>query len=198
MPYISTNTYHCTSSTTSTIFQNWVIDLPTTSTASTTTTIWTVWTSHSTTTSTASTVGRPVSAQEQAEMLRLRADIEAQAAATTRTRRRANRRALVTLLRFIRPDQRDEFRRLGHFHVCGGATGRRYRINRGRVANIDVLDAAGHIDHRLCAHPDMNVPDCDTMLAQALYLQAPDEEEKFVRTANIHPRPTRPRYTEAV
>ena len=48
------------------------------------------------------------------------------------------------------------------------ATGRTYRIKRGRVANIDVLNELGAVVQRLCAHPALNVPDSDTMLAQEI------------------------------
>lgn len=102
-------------------------------------------------------------------------------------RQRAKRRALATLLRFIAPYQRAELRTHGYFHVRGGATGCTYRIRRGRVANIDVLDGAGAVVRRLCAHPALDVPDSDTMLAQALHLQSAANEEQFVRTANVHP-----------
>ena len=74
------------------------------------------------------------------------------------------------------------FRTVNNF---GGATGQTYRINHGRIANIDVLDAAGKVMRRLCAHPALDVPDCDTMLAQALHLQSAANEEQFVSIANV-------------
>lgn len=194
-PYIATGT----ASTATVIFNRWV----TTNATTTTATIWTAWTDCITTgtgtyvvtvdndTPTVVTLPAPPTPEQQAELAAARARVEAEARQADKDRRRANRRAMLTLLQFIRPEQRDEFRRHGHFYVRGGATGRRYRINRGRVANIDVLDGNGLVDHRLCAHPNLAVPDYDTMLAQALFLEAPEDEEAFVRTANIHPRPTR-------
>lgn len=35
---------------------------------------------------------------------------------------------------------------------------------------------------RLCAHPDIMVPDCDTMVAKLLMLQT--DEKQFLATAN--------------
>lgn len=193
-----------TSGTTNTtvIFNRWV----TTSNTTSTTNIWTAWTDCMTTgtgtyvinvtddTPTVIHVPAPPTPEQQAELAAARARVEAEEREATKARRRAIRRAMLTMLQFIRPEQRDEFRRHGHFYVRGGKTGRRYRLNRGRVANIDVLDGNGQIDHRLCAHPNLAVPDYDTMLAQALHLESPDEEEGFVRTANIHPRPARQPY----
>jgi hypothetical protein len=180
-----------TSTVTSTVFSGWVNATAT----ATTTTIWnnwiTVYHEGGTTTGTATwyeaqeapeRTPEEVAAQEaRFAARREQARVEALA------RRRAGRRALATLLRFITASQRDELRAHGHFHVSGGATGSRYRIRRGRVANIDVLDASGKIVRRLCAHPALDVPDSDTMLAQALHLQSAANEEVFVRTANIHP-----------
>lgn len=62
--------------------------------------------------------------------------------------------------------------------------GNRYLINRGRSANIDVLDALGQVVHSLCAHPSMLVPDADTMLSQMLMLL--HDEPGFLKLANKH------------
>jgi hypothetical protein len=102
--------------------------------------------------------------------------------------RRANRRALVLLLHTLVDEQRADFRQHGYFHVRGGASGIRYRIRKGRVANIDVFDGA-EVKHRLCAHPGVWTPDYDTMAAQALHLGDAANESAFVSVANIHPVP---------
>jgi len=62
--------------------------------------------------------------------------------------------------------------------------GNKYLIKKGRVANINVLNADGSIKHRLCAHPAVEVPDYDTMLAQMLHLKY--SEEDFLKIANMH------------
>lgn len=172
-----------TATTSTTVFSGWISTAATTTSA----TIWTVWSNETTTWYEATAPIAALSAADQAAQdLRMAARRE-QARIEQVARRRAQRRALATLLRFIAPQQRDELRRLGHFHVQGGATGRTYRIKRGRIANIDVLNELGAVVQRLCAHPAPNVPDSDTMLAQALHLQSAANEEQFVRTANVHP-----------
>ncbi len=57
-----------------------------------------------------------------------------------------------------------------------------YRIRQGRSGNVDLLGADGKPIRRYCAHPDLFVPDEDTMLAQKLMLET--AEEQFLRTAN--------------
>lgn len=100
--------------------------------------------------------------------------------------RRAKRRSLSLLMRLLSPQQRQEFRQFGHFHVAGGASGNRYRIRPGTFANIDVLYASGRVKHRLCAHPAGDVPVYDVMAAQMLHLQDPLSEPRFLRQANVH------------
>lgn len=63
-------------------------------------------------------------------------------------------------------------------------SGKTYRINRGRSANIDVIDETGKTVKSLCVHPRDLVPDADTMLAQVLMLRY--EEEELLRKANVH------------
>lgn len=188
--------YYCGGSTftattaTSTVFSYWV-DTTATTTSST---IWSTWIRTARDEGTGATTWQAVDQQRYeptAEELAARelrmAERREQARQEQLAKRRAQRRALALLLRFIAPEQREDLRRHGHFQVRGGATGCLYRIRRGRVANIDVLDAAGTVLRRLCAHPALDVPDSDTMLAQALYLQSAANEEQFVRTANVHP-----------
>lgn len=132
--------------------------------------------------------------QHSAAQLEIRRMQEVQAAQTHMTRvrraqaiqRRAERKALVILLRNLIEEQRKEFREHNYFTVTGGATGQKYRIRKGRVGNIDVLNKGGAVKHRLCAHPQGDMPNYDVMLAQALHLQEPANEELFVRTANVH------------
>lgn len=82
--------------------------------------------------------------------------------------------------------QRDQLKKLGGF-VLRGQSGQLYRIRMGRSANVDVLDAQGNVVDRLCAHPAMNVPDQDTMVAQKVMLEC--DEAVFLRMANRHGPP---------
>jgi hypothetical protein len=106
---------------------------------------------------------------------------------TARRERRAKRRSLVLLMRLLNGEQRREFRESRHFHVTGGASGDRYRIWVGRIANIDVLRDDGTVRHRLCVQPAGGIPVYDVMAAQLLYLQDPASEQRFLRQANVHP-----------
>jgi len=100
---------------------------------------------------------------------------------------RAKRRALLLLMKQLNPEQRQEFRKCGYFHVVGGSTGNRYRIRVAAFANIDLLGPNGRVKHRLCAHPAGDVPVYDVMAAQLLHLQDPATEMRFLQRANIHP-----------
>ena len=62
---------------------------------------------------------------------------------------------------------------------------KRYRIHKGRSGNVELLAPDGTPLRRYCAHPDLYVPDEDTMLSQKLVLES--DEERFLRTANVHP-----------
>lgn len=61
-----------------------------------------------------------------------------------------------------------------------------YRIRRGRSMNVDLVRElpGGVLEpiQTLCAHPEMMVPDADTMLVQKLMLETCEEE--FLRIAN--------------
>ncbi len=104
-----------------------------------------------------------------------------------RKERRANRRALVLLLKLLNPLQRQEFRNTGFIHAVGGNSGTRYRIRPDTIANIDVLCDDGRVKYRLCITPTGGVPMYDVMAAQMLHLQDPATEPKLLRMANIHP-----------
>jgi len=63
------------------------------------------------------------------------------------------------------------------------ASGRRYRVRRGRAGNVERLELTGHPTRRYCLHPaDAAVPEADVMLAQKLLLES--DEDAFLRIAN--------------
>lgn len=103
----------------------------------------------------------------------------------TREEPRANRRALGLLLKLLNAEQREEFRKSGHFYVIGGKSHARYRIRPDRVANIDVMGEDGTVMYRLCVAPAGGVPVYDVMAAQMLHLQDAGAEERFVQMANV-------------
>jgi len=101
--------------------------------------------------------------------------------------RRANRRALILLMKLLSPEQRQEFRRFGYFHVMGGGSRDRYRIRADMVANIDVLRDDGAVKYRLCVLPTGGVPLYDVMAAQMLHLQDAATEQVLLQQANVYP-----------
>lgn len=106
---------------------------------------------------------------------------EEQEAAT----RVADGKAEDLLRRLLDPDQLAQLEARGYFDVSG-THGRRYRIRRGKIANIEVFD--GNIArHRLCVHPvgAHELPVGDVMAAQLLHLRA--NENEVLRIANRHP-----------
>jgi hypothetical protein len=119
------------------------------------------------------------------ESLRMSAaEREAHAAKLRAERATAERRAELLLQAHLNAVQRAQLATNDWF-LIDGPSGTRYRINRGRSANIDVVDAQGRVIRSLCVHPRENVPDADTMLAQALMLRY--EEAEVLRLANRHP-----------
>jgi len=131
----------------------------------------------------------PVETPEQrVERERLRAEQSARcaeaAAKEALERAAAESRAEVLLRNHLTDFQKKQLDTCGWFDVVG-KSGTKYRIQRGRSANVDVLDAQGRVTHALCAHPSVSVPDPDTMLSQLLAIR--HEEADFLRIANRHP-----------
>lgn len=184
----------------------------TSTTASSRDYIWTYWSGTSSTSSTTytsttetwsnwiavyeTTTGRLVRHVEPppqqiltAEQIRAQDERMAQyrreAAARQAERDKAIETARRLLMENLTPEQLEQFKRDQSFVVVG-RNHRRFRIREGRSANVDVINPDGRISHRLCAHPQEQVPDFDTMLAQKLMLEHDDEH--FMRLANHHER----------
>lgn len=99
-------------------------------------------------------------------------------------RKEADARAEQLLLDSLNPAQRVMYEQAKKFIVEGGETGTKYEIRHGRSVNIHRLDDSGKTVDRLCAHPVLDVPDGDTMLAQKLMLETCERD--FLRIANVH------------
>jgi len=127
---------------------------------------------------------RPVSAEQREQWQR--EDAERRRVAEEHVKKLAEEQAMAKeraekLLRScLSPQQQDELERLHHFHLIVG--NKKYRINRGRSRNIQLIDETGKVVKHLCAHPREYVPDADTMLAQKLMLET--DEESFLKIAN--------------
>lgn len=95
----------------------------------------------------------------------------------------AEEKAEETMLRYLTPEQAQEWREHKHFTVnlSGRAHPKRhgnYRINRNRSFNCEHLETGV----KYCVVPDTRLPICDQMLATKLMLEG--ETEKFFKTAN--------------
>jgi len=93
----------------------------------------------------------------------------------------ANGKAEKLLLSCLSPEQRDTYQKKGLFYLYT-KSGKRYRIEKGRSGNVRLVNDKDVILKRYCIHPIEQVPDQDTMLAQALLLQS--NEAEFLRVAN--------------
>lgn len=99
-------------------------------------------------------------------------------------RKDADARAEQLLLDSLNLAQRVMYEQAEKFIVEGNETGTKYEIRHGRSVNIHRLDDSGKTVDRLCAHPVLDVPDGDTMLAQKLMLETCERD--FLRIANVH------------
>ena len=85
------------------------------------------------------------------------------------------------LLREVLTDEQDEqLEKKGYFELVSVNSGNRYRINKGRSRNVELLDSDGKSIKRLCFHPEALVHNYDTMVAQKLMLENDEEEVKKV------------------
>ena len=99
----------------------------------------------------------------------------------------AEAKARALLLSFLDFDQKEKFEKDRSF-VMVGKSGRRFRINWGRVGNIELLRAEGEVwQERYCVHPiDGALPTPDVMLGQMLALA--HDDEATLRIANLSGR----------
>jgi hypothetical protein len=91
-------------------------------------------------------------------------------------------RATRLLKVHLTPEQRSQLDRHGYFDVIGGSTGRCYRIARGRVMNVHVIDEERSWMRCLCFEPRGRLPLGDVMLAQKMALEL--FEDDALRIAN--------------
>lgn len=101
-------------------------------------------------------------------------------------RRAARLRARLLLRENLTEAQKAELADKCYFtlQIIDSETGERrnYRIHQGRSRNVEQVDDNGRRIRTLCAHPAIDCPDEDTMLAQKLWLET--REKEFLRVAN--------------
>lgn len=98
-------------------------------------------------------------------------------------RAEADKRAETLLRSHLTPEQQAQLKSKDWFLIVS-KSGKVYRINRGRNANIDVLDETGKTVRSLCVHPREHVPDADTMLSQVMMLK--HDEDALLTMAIKH------------
>ena len=118
--------------------------------------------------------------EQRAARLRRQEEVTERVRTQHRERAVVERRGRELLLAHLDEEQRADFEETGSFVVRVGP--RRYRIERGRVANV-LCAEEGFRNRRYCIHPRENVPSGDHMLAQKLMLET--DEETFLRIANV-------------
>jgi hypothetical protein len=62
-------------------------------------------------------------------------------------------RAVERFMQNLSEEQRSQYERRGYFYVFGGDTGRLYRIRRGSMMNVELLDKNGKHVCMLCFGP---------------------------------------------
>jgi hypothetical protein len=94
-------------------------------------------------------------------------------------REAAEKKAVRLLKAHLDKEQLRCYVKYGHFYVTTAKN--KYKITRGWSHNIQVIKD-DKIIASLCAHPRMEVPKEDNMLAQKLWLE--HDEDAFLKVAN--------------
>jgi hypothetical protein len=87
----------------------------------------------------------------------------------------AESKGLSLLLGNLTPEQRRQFRAFGYFDARGSATGKHYRIYRGRSRNVIEL-ASDRSSPGRCFLPQGDLVEGDCMLAQKIAIENYEEE----------------------
>lgn len=91
----------------------------------------------------------------------------------------ACQKATELLFHFLTGEQKNQYQERGYFETT--VKERTYRIKKGRSGNVQLIEK-GKPRVQYCVHPEEDVPDQDTMLAQLLLLRT--DESEFLRLAN--------------
>ena len=83
---------------------------------------------------------------------------------------------------WLSESQLARYKKKGWFEVFGNVTGQRYRIHKGSISNVELIDAAGEKAGRICVVPRGLETSGDTMLAQKVALET--DELAALRVAN--------------
>ena len=94
-------------------------------------------------------------------------------------------RGYALLKSCLSPTQKETFEVHGYIEVRGGASGKMYRIKKGRQMNIFELDGKGREVQGFCVLPAGNLCTGDVMLGQKIALEV--EEAAALKIANKFP-----------
>lgn len=184
-----TSTTSCTSTATNYVWSNWIDNATTAiSTSSTTANIWYTWNSailtvDSGTGSCDSTyMWKPKELTESEQLAVKEREEERKRLEIERlTKEKLKEETARELLReVLTEEQNDQFDEKGYFELTALNSGNKYRINRGRTRNVQLLDKNNEPIRRLCFHPMDRVHDFDTMVAQKLMIETNEEQVKQV------------------
>ena len=89
-------------------------------------------------------------------------------------REKAEQRAKELLMSLLDEVQKAMFEKEKYFHVVG-QSGKVYRIRKGRAGNLRLIEDNKEVE-KYCVHPDEQVPDEDTMVAQLIMLKHRENE----------------------
>jgi type IV secretory pathway VirB10-like protein len=162
-----------------------------TTNGSTTDGVWTIWVSGTSSSSntidyvSSSNVPVPLQTPETEEQKQARLEREQrrreERQAAERKREVARKKAEKLLRESLDKKQREQFNKTKWFFVVS-ESGKRYRIRRGWVGNVDEINQDDMVVATYCIHPQMHVPIEDSMLIQKLMLEA--DESRFKQVAN--------------
>ena len=96
-------------------------------------------------------------------------------------------RGLKLLSEWLSHEQLAQYDAHDYFEMIGCHTGKRYRICRGKGANVFELDDAGLAREGWCFVPDDHLVAGDVMLAQKIALET-DERGALAAANNFRPR----------
>jgi hypothetical protein len=99
-----------------------------------------------------------------------------------RRRKRSEEKSFALLKEWLSFAQLAQYEREGHFEVRGSHSGKRYRIQRGRHANVAELDERGTRVASWCFGPEGNLAIGDVMLTQKIALET--NESAAIAIAN--------------
>jgi hypothetical protein len=95
----------------------------------------------------------------------------------------AEQKSIELLKEWLTKKQNQDFDRHGYFHVIGGITSKRYRIERRSTFNVAELDQSGNVARSLCFVPTTAYAIGDIMLAQKIMLE--QNEDEVLKIANF-------------